>query len=430
MKRKTKLDPWSTVNIKDYSKLFDEFGISPFGNILPSVPNPHKYMRRHIIFGHRDYHLILNAMKNKMPFAVMSGFMPSGRVHLGHKMVMDEIIWHQQMGAQTFFAVADMEAHSVRKISWKDCAEIGKDYILSLIALGFQPDGRIYFQSKCPVVRDLAFELGVEANLSELSAIYGFSGETHISHILSTLVQSADILHPQLTEFGGPKPIVIPVGADQDPHIRITRDIAKRMRMFKVEARKGHISIRAKTTNKAAMHEIAGRVDGEVKVYAEHVDVYKNGDIDKIASIVREVEIEHGGYGFYPPASTYHRFMSGLSGGKMSSTIPDSIIGLTELPETAAAKVKKAKTGGKVTLTEQRRSGGEPQNCTVYELLLFHLLEDDKQVTEIYNECKGGKRTCGKCKALAAELMVKFLKEHQDARERARERLGEYGVKI
>lgn len=422
-----KLDPWGAVNIKDYSKLFDEFGISPFEDILPDVPNPHPYMKRHIIFGHRDYHLILNAMKSKAPFAVMSGFMPSGRVHLGHKMVMDEIIWHQQMGAKAFFSVADMEAHSVRKISWKDCAELGKDYILSLIALGFQPDGHIYFQSRGSVVRNLAFELGVEVSLSELSAIYGFPNKTNISHILSTMVQSADILHPQLTEFGGPKPVVIPVGADQDPHIRITRDIANRMRMFKVEVRKGHISIRAKTANKAVMHEIAERVDGDVRAYAEHVDVYGNADADKIASIVRAVEIEHGGYGFYPPASTYHRFVSGLTGGKMSSTIQDSIIALTESPETAVAKVNRAKTGGKVTLTEQRRSGGEPQNCTVYELLLFHLLEDDRQIAEVYSECREGRRTCGKCKSLAAELMVKFLKEHQDARERARGRFGEFG---
>lgn len=124
MRRKMKLDPWGAVDIKDHSRLFDEFGISPFEDILPDVPNPHKYMRRRIIFGHRDYHLILNAMKSKAPFAVMSGFMPSGRVHLGHKMVMDEIIWHQQMGAQAFFAVADMEAHSVRNVSWKECAEV------------------------------------------------------------------------------------------------------------------------------------------------------------------------------------------------------------------------------------------------------------------------------------------------------------------
>ncbi|MBU2617571.1 MAG: tryptophan--tRNA ligase [Euryarchaeota archaeon] len=430
MRKKIKFDPWSTEDIEDYSKLFDEFGVSPFEDLLAEVPNPHPYMRRHVIFGHRDYQSILDAIRESKPFGVMSGFMPSGPVHLGHKMVMDEIIWHQQMGADAFFAVADMEAHSVRGVSWKECTEVGiNEYVLSLIALGFEPPGRIYFQSKDPVVKDLAFELGVEANLSEMSAIYGFSGETHVSHMMSTLVQSADILQAQLSVYGGPKPVVIPVGFDQDPHIRLTRDLASRMRMFKVEARKGHISVRAKHPNKEAMHDIADRIEGDVKLYAEHVDIY-GGDVKKIESIVRAVEIEHDGYGFYPPSSLYHRFMSGLTGGKMSSAIPDSIIALTDPPGIAAEKVKKAKTGGRVTLADQRKSGGEPSKCTVYELLLFHLIEDDTHIAEIFTECKEGKRTCGKCKSLAAELMTEFLREHQDGRGCARERLDEFGLKI
>ncbi|MDI6903753.1 MAG: tryptophan--tRNA ligase [Methanocellales archaeon] len=430
MREKIKFDPWSTEDIEDYSKLFDEFGVSPFEDLLAEVPNPHPYMRRHVIFGHRDYQSILDAIRESKPFGVMSGFMPSGPVHLGHKMVMDEIIWHQQMGADAFFAVADMEAHSVRGVSWKECTEVGiNEYVLSLIALGFEPPGRIYFQSKDPVVKDLAFELGVEANLSEMSAIYGFSGETHVSHMMSTLVQSADILQAQLSVYGGPKPVVIPVGFDQDPHIRLTRDLASRMRMFKVETREGHISVRAKHPNKEAMHDIADRIEGDVKLYAEHVDIY-DGDVKKIESIVRAVEIEHDGYGFYPPSSLYHRFMSGLTGGKMSSAIPDSIIALTDPPGIAAEKVKKAKTGGRVTLADQRKLGGEPQKCTVYELLLFHLIEDDAHIAEIFTECKEGKRTCGKCKSLAAELMTEFLREHQDGRGCARERLDEFGLKI
>ncbi|MDI6859870.1 MAG: tryptophan--tRNA ligase [Methanocellales archaeon] len=430
MREKIKFDPWSTEDIEDYSKLFDEFGVSPFEDLLAEVPNPHPYMRRHVIFGHRDYQSILDAIRESKPFGVMSGFMPSGPVHLGHKMVMDEIIWHQQMGADAFFAVADMEAHSVRGVSWKECTEVGiNEYVLSLIALGFEPPGRIYFQSKDPVVKDLAFELGVEANLSEMSAIYGFSGETHVSHMMSTLVQSADILQAQLSVYGGPKPVVIPVGFDQDPHIRLTRDLASRMRMFKVETREGYISVRAKHPNKEAMHDIADRIEGDVKLYAEHVDIY-DGDVKKIESIVRAVEIEHDGYGFYPPSSLYHRFMSGLTGGKMSSAIPDSIIALTDPPGIAAEKVKKAKTGGRVTLADQRKLGGEPQKCTVYELLLFHLIEDDAHIAEIFTECKEGKRTCGKCKSLAAELMTEFLREHQDGRGCARERLDEFGLKI
>ena len=37
-------------------------------------------MRRKIIFGHRNYDSILNAMQKHEPFAVMSGFMPSAEL--------------------------------------------------------------------------------------------------------------------------------------------------------------------------------------------------------------------------------------------------------------------------------------------------------------------------------------------------------------
>ncbi len=56
------LDPWGAVKIDNYSKLFDEFGISRFDDLLGKIPNPHRYMRRHVIFGHRSYETVLEAM--------------------------------------------------------------------------------------------------------------------------------------------------------------------------------------------------------------------------------------------------------------------------------------------------------------------------------------------------------------------------------
>lgn len=435
-----KLDPWGAISIEDYSKLFEEFGISPFEELLPRIPDPHPYMRRKIIFGHRGYELVLNAMLKGEKFAVMSGFMPSGKAHLGHKMVMDEIIWHQKKGAQAFYAVADMEAHAVRGISWKQCREIGiNDYILSLIALGFEPiNGYIYFQSENELVKNLAFELGIEANYSEMQGIYGFTGETHISHIQSVLVQAADILEPQLKEFHGPKPVVIPVGTDQDPHIRITRDLASRMRRFSINIKNEEIRIYSKSPDDEGLKLLANRIKEqqqfeEILVYRGHISLKCKGEIEKamekLTALTREVEISQGGYGFYPPASIYHRFMTGLTGGKMSSSIPESIIALSDDPWEAADKVKKAKTGGRVTINEQKKLGGEPEKCTVYELMLFHLIESDREIKEIYKSCKTGKQMCGACKQYAAELIAKFLREHQAARERARERLKEYGIK-
>ena len=442
----TRLDPWGAVHVEDYTKLFEEFGISSFDDILPELVDPHRYMRRKIIFGHRNYDAVLAAMKSGRPFAVMSGFMPTGRAHFGHMMVMNEIIWHQQQGGDAFAAVADMEAHAVRGISWERCRQFGiEEYILSLIALGFQPkeNSHIYFQSKNYDVRNLAFELGIEANFSEVSAIYGFSGETCISHMESVMAQSADILHPQLKEYGGPKPVVIPVGADQDPHIKLTRDLAYRMRRFLVERRGDYISVRGKAANRelmqAAESALRGTGLGQVKRYEEHIDItdlqlIEGQRIDEVQQEIEELiirlETEHGEYGFIPPASIYHRFMTGLTGGKMSSSKPESYIALTEDPKEAAGKIMRAITGGRQSLAEQKKLGGEPDKCTIYEFLLFHLSEDDKELLELDAECRSGRRMCGNCKKDVAERIKRFLDEHQQAREEARERLPEFGIRL
>ncbi|MGB3908657.1 MAG: tryptophan--tRNA ligase [Methanomethylovorans sp.] len=427
-----KLDPWSSTNVEDYSKLFEEFGIMPFDDLYSRIEDPHRLMRRKVIFGHRSYDRILDAIQNKRPFAVMSGFMPSGRIHLGHKMVMEEIIWHQQKGADAFVGIADREAYSVRGTSWKKCRDTGiNEYILSLIALGFEPHGHIYFQSDSNNVKDLSFELGSKVNYSELSAIYGFTGETSVSHMVSAVTQSADILHPQLEEYGGPKPTVVPVGADQDPHIRLTRGLGHKMNMFKIEGRedkngKHYFSIRSKAAPREALEELADQIPGGTKLFEGHLDVLDADDFEELIRMIRDVELRYGGYAFIPPAATYHRFMSGLQGGKMSSSTPESHIALLDEPKEGSKKIKRAKTGGRISLEEQKKLGGEPDKCSVYELLLFHLIEDDQELSQIYEECVTGQRNCGSCKNLAAEKMEKFLKDHQEKRELARERLDEY----
>jgi tryptophanyl-tRNA synthetase len=112
----------------------------------------------------------------------------------------------------------------------------------------------------------------------------------------------------------------------------------------------------------------------------------------------------------------------------MSSSIPESYIALTEPPEEAARKVKRAKTGGRVTVEEQKKLGGLPEQCTVYELMMSHLIEEDAYVKEVFEECKKGKRMCNSCKSQAAELMHSFIKRHQEEREKAKEVLKEHEI--
>ena len=53
-----------------------------------------------------------------------------------------------------------------------------------------------------------------------------------------TIVQAGDIVHPQLEEYGGLRPIVVPVGMDQDPHIRLTRGMVSKTNWFNVNKNK------------------------------------------------------------------------------------------------------------------------------------------------------------------------------------------------
>ncbi|MWG34924.1 tryptophan--tRNA ligase [Halomarina oriensis] len=508
------LDPWGSSTVADYRKLFEQFGIEEFDEVLPDVPTPHYLMRRGVIFGHREYRRVLEAMANDDPAAVLSGFMPTGDPHIGHKLVFDEIIWHQRQGLDAYALIADLEAHAARGLSWAEIDEHARDYLLSLLALGFDPEeGELYRQSENRPLQDLAFELGVKANYSELQAIYGFDGETDVSHMQSVVTQMADICYPQLDE---PKPTVIPVGPDQDPHVRLSRDLASRMRFFGVTEAYASFEVdeaeRAVVANayealaeRAADHDdgtvrcldaavlveegieavdfddrprmdqyeagdsgsddpearaaaklanagmeplrprvrfldrnatpeafaaLVEAVDGEKRVFDEHVDAFDLTH-DEAESLAQDVEVDNGGYGFVPPSSIYHRFMTGLTGGKMSSSIPASHISLLDDPAEGYDKVKSATTGGRETAELQRELGGEADDCPVYELYAYLLAQDDDDLTrEVYEECVGGERLCGGCKEQAAELMREFLEDHQEKRAEAEELLDSLDVEL
>ncbi len=318
-------------------------------------------MRRGIVFGQRGYKIIVDAMNNNSEFVVLTGMMPSGRMHIGHKMVVDQIIWYQERGAEIRIPIADFESYATRHVDLKEAENIAiQEYVVNYLALGLKPKKcRIYFQSKNNRMKDFAFLLAKKINLSEMRAIYGFTGETNISHFWSPIIQVSDILHPQLD---GPKPTVVPVGVDQDPHIRLTRDVASRYKDIKL----------------------------------------------------------------IPPASTYHRFMTGLTGQKMSSSDPQTAIFLTDNEEEVRHKIWDAKTGGRETTEKQRELGGVPEECMIYEMYLYHLVEDDERLRKIYEECIGGSILCGDCKDRAFNLIKEFLNKHKKRRERAKDKVEDY----
>ena len=287
--------------------------------------------------------------------------------------------------------------------------------VFMLLALKERPISK----AKITDSRISAFEAATKVNFSELNAIYGFSPETALAHADSVITQVADILYPQVE--GEPAPTLVPVGIDQDPHIRLTRGIANKFRMFIVEERDGYISVRSKNAPDSALDAIK-KAFPYAKKYEGHIDI-RGAGCDDVSAKVREIERVCGGYAFYTPSSTYHIFLPGLTGGKMSSSIPESLISFFEPEAVVRKKVMSGLTGGRMTLEEQRRLGGEPNKCTLYLLNMFHMVTDDAELAEIHRKCCSGEITCGQCKRETADRVVAFLKDFKEKMDVAAERI-------
>lgn len=70
---------------------------------------------------------------------------------------------------------------------------------------------------------------------------------------------------------------------------------------------------------------------------------------------------------------------------------------------------------------EQQELGGQVDNCVIYEMFVYHLIDDDKELEKIRHDCLDGSLRCGDCKAKASELMVEMFDEIHDRQDEARE---------
>jgi len=340
------IDPYSSELFDDYQKLIKDFGMEQFS--LASFPNPNRMMRRGIVFGGRELKTIAGCIKNKKPFYVLSGIMPTAKkIHFGTKMVVEQIKYFQDHGAKTYILVADMESAAARGVDLKEARKnVLEFHIPAYVALGLDPKKTIfYFQSDNREVLMLGYEFSKKITLNEFKAIYGSADP---GRIMSAVTQVGDILYPQLEQR---MPGIVPVGVDQDPHIRLTRDIV------------------ARTKSK---------------------------------------------YKFVPPGGIYHKYMPALDGQmKMSKSRPESFIELPEDMKSVKKKIMRALTGGRATLEEHRRLGAEIEKDMVFEFLKFHLVEDDQELQHIHDEYKSGRMLSGELKQIAVEKMEIFMKDFE-----------------
>lgn len=360
MADKIELDAWKstapdTENKEVIDKLVKQFGLSRFTDSDKKLFN-NRFFNRGIMVAHRDFQMITARIKQKKPFIQMTGIACSGPMHLGHKVDVDVFLMFKSFGARSYFGVADIDGYVSRSDEKVPSLEAAKKTAVDNIAdlLALGVDEKDIYTQSRKEPRYYEFAFELSKKMTFNSLFAIYGDEYNPGKHSANLLQYADMLHQQLKEFNGPMPSLTCIGLDQDPHARAARDIAAKLP-----------------------------------------------------------------YGLYMPSFGFFTFQPSLQlNKKMSSSEPDSTIMLTDSPEVVKKKIKNAFSGGRDTLAEHRKLGGNPDIDRSFQILRYHH-PDDKFVEDVYNKFKSGEMLSGELKEIVIQFVNEMLKKHQEKREKA-----------
>jgi len=165
---------------------------------------------------------------------ILTGDTPTGRLHLGHWVGSVKRRVELQRTHDCYFIIANYHAFTTRAERSaeirSDCLEIVRDYL----AMGIDPDAStIFLQSEIPAIHELCFLFAMllpfnrvmrnptlkdEIKVKDLGETYSFGFP------LYAVGQVSDIL-----SF---RPVGVPVGEDQVPHLEMTREVARRFNLL------------------------------------------------------------------------------------------------------------------------------------------------------------------------------------------------------
>lgn len=356
--------PWHVEGEIDYDKLIKRFGTEKISSQLLNkiqefTGDLHFMLRRGIFFSHRDMSVILNEYSKGNKFFLYTGRGPSGHTHIGHLVPWVFSKWLQdKFKTKMYFQLTDDEKFfSKPKLTLEETKKFAFENALDFIALGFKPENtKIIINSMhIKTLYPIAAQVAKKINFSNTKAVFGFSNETNIGMIFYTSLQSAPC-------FIEDKPVLIPLGVDQDPHFRLTRDVAPKIGKQKP----------------ALIHNIMIPAlqgpGGKMSASDDNGTVYTTDSPEVVKKKINK-------YAF---------------------------------------------SGGQPDIEEHRKKGGNPDIDVSYQYLRIFFEPDDTKLKKIYDDYKSGKMLTGELKAILIEKINEFLKVHQEKREKARDQLDKF----
>lgn len=162
---------------------------------------------------------------------ILTGDRPTGRLHLGHYVGSIANRVRLQDSYQCFFIIADLHTLPTKpeKASIEEIADNAREMTLDYLACGIDPEKSvIYLQSAVAEVYELnlLFEMLVTVpRLQRIPSLKDMAQSAHLTEMPFGLLgypvlQTADILMPRAH--------LVPVGKDNESHVELAREIARR----------------------------------------------------------------------------------------------------------------------------------------------------------------------------------------------------------
>ncbi|MCU0642512.1 MAG: tryptophan--tRNA ligase [archaeon] len=372
-KKEFKVTPYEVSGDVDYDKLIKEFGVTKIdekliARIKKHAKEVHPMLSRGVFFAHRDMNWLLDEYEKGNKFFLYTGRGPSGKIQLGHLQTWHFTKWLQdKFGVELWFQFTDDEKFLFKDKSYEEIQQWTKDNMLDVIAVGFDPK-KTHFLIDTKHAGLMYPEAIKFAKKITYSTVKAAFGFNDSMNIGSIFYTSMQAVPAILPSVlkGKNIPCLIPLAIDQDPHFRVARDVYPKLN-------------------------------------------------------------------YYKPSIIHGMFLPPLTGteGKMSSSEESSAIFSTDSPKEVENKIKKyAFSGGKDTLEEHRKLGGNPDIDVSFQYLRMFFEPDDKRLKKIHDDYKSGKLLSGELKAILIEKVNSFLAEHQKNREKAKKQIDKFIFKL
>ncbi len=361
MKEEFSVTPYDVTGNVDYDKLILQFGVKRIDTAtldrLRKLGGDHFMLRRQFFFAHTNLDKILTAAEKKEHVWLYTGRAPSGPIHLGHLSCWLFVKWLQDtFGWHLVFQIPDEE-----KFLFKD------DLTLK--------DTAMWTRENLIDIIALGFDLNKTKFLIDTR---------DTSEMYSLACQVAK---------------------------KTTASTVRGLFGLQNEDNVGKYFYTCMQTVPAFLPSVWEKKPTQVLIPC-------GIDQDVHFRLTRDVAEK---LGFPKPATILSKFLPALSAdGKMSSSA-EQAIWLTDGPKDVERKIKKyAFSGGKDTIEEHRKHGGNPDIDVAFQWLSVMFEPDDRKLASIHDGYKSGKILSGELKQILIEKINAFLAEHQKKREHAK----------